>query len=193
MGRKVSPCGQASIAVRLARPADYPAILQLQAQNVPENLSDAQKRQGFIVSRMDEAQLAHINQRLGILVATAAERLAGFVCLMSTDARPRPPVVDAMLATLAGLSFNGAPLSEQRVFMYGPVCLDRAWRGKGVLKQLYAAVRAHTCGEFDAGALFIDDDNPHSLAAHVQGLGMTALAPFRSGQKDYQLVVFATR
>jgi putative hemolysin len=31
------------------------------------------------------------------------------------------------------------------------------------------------------------------LAAHVQGLGMTALAPFHCGQKGYQLVVFATR
>ena len=60
---------------------------------------------------------------------------------------------------------------------YGPVCLDAAWRGKGVLKRLYAAVKAHTSHDYDVGALFIDDDNPHSLAAHVQGLGMTALSP----------------
>ena len=179
--------------IRQARPEDYPAILQLQTQNTPANLSDSQKRQGFIVSSMNEAQLAHINQGIGILVAVEDQALAGFVCLMTTDAQPRPPVVDAMLEKLAGESFNGKPLSEQRVFMYGPVCLDSAWRGKGVLKQLFAAVKAHTREKFDVGTLFIDDSNPHSLAAHQQGLKMTVLAPFHCGPHGYQLLVFATR
>ncbi|WP_390901171.1 hypothetical protein [Serratia ficaria] len=31
------------------------------------------------------------------------------------------------------------------------------------------------------------------LRAQVQGLGMTALAPFRCGQKGYRPAVFATR
>ncbi|BEN39371.1 Predicted acetyltransferase [Klebsiella oxytoca] len=179
--------------IRRARPTDYPAILQLQGENVPEALDERQKRQGFIVSRMNEAQLTAINHGIGILVAEQENQLAGFVCLMPADVQPRPPVVDAMLATLATQSFAGRALSEQRVFLYGPVCLDAAWRGKGVLKRLYAAVKAHTRHDYDVGALFIDDDNPHSLAAHVQGLGMTALAPFHCGQKGYQLVVFATR
>ncbi|MNG60861.1 hypothetical protein D3C81_799830 [compost metagenome] len=179
--------------IRQAQPEDYPAILQLQTQNTPANLSDSQKRQGFIVSSMNEAQLAHINQGLGILVAVEDQTLAGFVCLMTTDAQPRPPVVDAMLEKLAGESFNGRPLSEQRVFMYGPVCLNSAWRGKGVLKQLFAAVKAHTREKFDVGALFIDDSNPHSLAAHQQGLKMTVLAPFHCGPQGYQLLVFTTR
>ncbi|CAI0702056.1 MULTISPECIES: hypothetical protein [Serratia] len=56
-----------------------------------------------------------------------------------------------------------------------------------------AAVLARTRADFDVGALFIDDDNPHSPAAQVQGLGMTALAPFRCGQKGYRPAVFATR
>ncbi|VEA64892.1 Uncharacterised protein [Serratia plymuthica] len=179
--------------IRQACRADYPAILQLQSQNTPANLGESQKRQGFIVSRMGEAQLERINRRLGILVAVEDRALAGFVCLMPTDMQPRPPVVDAMLDTLGNQSFNGRALREQKVFLYGPVCLDTAWRGKGVLKQLFAAVKACTRDEFDVGALFIDDDNPHSLTAHEQGLKMTALAPFRCGRHGYQLLVFATR
>lgn len=150
---------------------------------MPEALDERRKRQGFIVSRMNEAQLTAINRGIGILVAEQENQLAGFVCLMPADVQPRPPVVDAMLATLATQSFAGRALSEQRVFLYGPVCLDAAWRGKGVLKRLYAAVKAHTSHDYDVGALFIDDDNPHSLAAHVQGLGMTALAPSIVGRK----------
>ena len=68
--------------IRRARPTDYPAILQLQGENVPEALDESQKRQGFIVSRMNEAQLATINRGIGIWVAEQENQLAGFVCLM---------------------------------------------------------------------------------------------------------------
>lgn len=36
--------------IRQAVPGDYPAILALQAQNTPEQLSLQQRQQGFIVS-----------------------------------------------------------------------------------------------------------------------------------------------
>ncbi len=65
--------------------------------------------------------------------------------------------------------------------------------GKGVLRQLFAAVKARTQQDFDVGALFVSEDNPHSLAAHVAGLGMTALTTFHCNHQSYQLVVFATR
>ena len=178
--------------IRQAVPADYQAILALQAQNTPEHLNAQQRQQGFIVSQMNEKQLASINSGLGILIAIEDQQLAGFVCLMPTDAQPRPPVVDAMLQTLANQQFQGQTLSQRRVFLYGPVCLSAEWRGKGVLRQLFAAVKARTQQDFDVGALFINDDNPHSLAAHVDGLGMTALTSFHCNQQNYQLVVFAT-
>ena len=43
--------------IRQARPEDYPAILQLQTQNTPANLSDSQKRQGFIVSQHERSSV----------------------------------------------------------------------------------------------------------------------------------------
>lgn len=178
--------------IRQAVPGDYPAILALQAQNTPENLSAQQRQQGFIVSQMNEKQLASINNGLGILIATEGEQLAGFVCLMPTHAQPRPPVVDVMLQTLSINRFEDRLLNQQRVFLYGPVCLGAEWRGKGVLRQLFNAVKNRTQREFDVGALFINEDNPHSLAAHVDGLGMTALTTFHCNNQNYHLVVFAT-
>lgn len=178
--------------IRQARASDYPAILTLQRLNTPENLNSAQQQQGFIVSTMDEAQLASLNHDLGILVAEHDGQLAGFVCLSQPAAEPRPPVVDALVETLTSLTSGGRPVAEQRIFLYGPVCLAAQWRGKGVLKQLFAAVKAHTREKFDLGVLFIDQRNPHSLAAHVDGLGMHALTTFDCQGKRYWLLAFAT-
>ncbi|VEA73083.1 Uncharacterised protein [Serratia rubidaea] len=178
--------------IRPAQSADYPAILALQAQNVPEHLSAEQRRQGFIVSTMDEAQLARINAALGILVAEAEGELAGFVCLTQANVQPRPEVVDAMLATLEPQRFDGRPINQQRYFLYGPVCLAQRWRGKGVLKQLFAAVKAHTRASYDLGFSLLTTltrtRSPPSARA-----GMTTVTTFSCRGKRYYLLAFATR
>lgn len=179
--------------IRKALPVDYPGIVALQRENRPENLTDEQKRQGFVVSNMDEEQFAAINDALGVVVAVDADRVAGFLCMVPSKAQPRHPVVQAMVETFPNQRFNGASLDEQRVFVYGPVCIGMAWRGKGVLKRLFHTAKTLAAENYDVGAAFINVSNPHSLAAHVGGLGMTALTPFSHDGQNYDTVVFTTR
>ncbi|HWX03196.1 GNAT family N-acetyltransferase [Collimonas sp.] len=179
--------------IRRAIPKDYEKIIALQQENTPDQLSEEDKLQGFIVSSMNTQQVAAINQALGILVAMDGERLAGFLCMAPTDTPPpRHPVVDAMLKTFPEQQFGGKTLQEQRVFVYGPVCVGKAWRGHGIAKKLFVAVKEYTRPNYDVGAAFINDLNPHSLAVHLQGLKMTALTPFEHEQNRYQFVVFST-
>ncbi|MFJ2986746.1 GNAT family N-acetyltransferase [Collimonas sp. NPDC087041] len=178
--------------IRQAVAADYPKIVALQMANRPERLSAAEQQQGFIVSQLDEAQLEAINRALGVVVAIDGEQLAGFLCMVPTTMQPRHPVVEAMLATFPSQQFNGKPLDHQRVFVYGPVCIGREWRGQGLLQKMFAAVKSHARAGYDVGAAFIDQRNPHSFAAHVKGLKMTPLKPFKCNDQTYELVVFST-
>ncbi|WP_324285441.1 hypothetical protein Q5384_23610 (plasmid) [Enterobacter ludwigii] len=57
-----------SIEIKRAMPADYPGILALQYANQPEQLSEADRQQGFIVSDLTTESLDTINKALGILV-----------------------------------------------------------------------------------------------------------------------------
>ncbi|PLR39921.1 GNAT family N-acetyltransferase [Chimaeribacter arupi] len=182
---------EAAVRVRRAQAEDYPQILALQHANVRDNLSPAERRQGFIVSALDNAQLTRINQALGVLVAVQDDRVIGFVCLSPTHFTPRPPVVDTLLQVKNRHYFRNKPMSTQRLFLYGPVCVDHGWRGKGVLKQLYQGVQTFTRDRYDSGIAFIDNSNPHSLAAHVDGLGMTDIAGFTCNNRGYQMVAFA--
>jgi hypothetical protein len=179
--------------IRKALPIDYPGIVALQHENRPENLTDEQKRQGFVVSNMNEEQFAAINDSLGIVVAVDADRIAGFLCMVPSEVQPRHPVVQAMVDTFPVQQFRGASLAGQRVFVYGPVCIGHAWRGKGLLRRLFDAAKAIAAENYDTGAAFINVGNPHSLAAHVNGLGMSALTPFSHDGQRYDIVVFATR
>lgn len=178
--------------IRQARRSDYPQILQLQSANIPEHLTTEQRQQGFIVSKMDEKQLEAINNELGIIVACDDKKITGFVCLNRSDHRPRPGIVDAMLAELPHTQLDGQSLNDLRIFLYGPVCIDQLYRGKGLLRQLFHAARLQTKGQFDAGVAFVNDSNPHSLSAHVQGLGMQDVLSFCYQGEHYHLLAFLT-
>lgn len=179
-----------SITIRQAEPNDYKAIIELQNANTPDQLTEQEKKEGFVVSSMTEETLDGINKNLGVLVAIEDDKLAGFVCLTTTNHLPGHPVVKAMYESFPNQIFNHKPLTEYRVFIYGPVLIHSNWRGKGILKKLFAAVKDFTKKEYDLGAAFINDKNPHSLAVHIQGLGMTALTPFNYQDETFQLIVF---
>lgn len=179
-----------SIIVRQAQSKDYKAIIELQNANTPDQLSEEEKKQGFVVSSMNEETLDGINKNLGVLVAIEDDKLAGFVCLATTNPLPEHPVVKAMYESFPNQIFNSKSLIEYRVFIYGPVLINSNWRGKGILKKLFSAVIDFTKKDYDLGTAFINDKNPHSLAVHVQGLGMTALTPFNYEDETFQLVVF---
>lgn len=178
--------------IRQATSGDYQKIIDIQNANKPEQLTEDMKKQGFLASSMDEQQLEAMNKALGILVAVEDGQLAGFVCMAPTSPLPAHPVVRAMHETFPHQQFDNQSLMHQRAFIYGPVCIDRQWRGKGVVQQLFSGVKDFTREHYDLGAAFIDDRNPHSLAVHVEGLKMTALTPFECAGQRYQLVVFST-
>ena len=146
--------------------------------------------QGFLSARLDADQIMAIAKDLAVIVATQDERLAGYLCAARSALSARIPVVAAMLAQLPRTAFLGRALSAQRHFVYGPVCVAATWRGRGVLRGMYAALRAEIAGDFDAGVLFVAKDNPHSLHAHADGLGMTLVGDFVFAERGYWILAF---
>ena len=73
-------------------------------------------------------------------------------------------------------------------YVYGPVCIDQAARGQGVLEALYAHVVARL-PEREA-ILFINASNTRSLQAHGR-LGMVQVANFTLGGEVF--IVLSTR
>jgi len=60
-------------------------------------------------------------------------------------------------------------------FVYGPVCIDQAARGKGVLETLYAELTRRRPNR--EAILFIKANNTRSLRAHAR-LGLVQVARF---------------
>lgn len=74
---------------------------------------------------------------------------------------------------------------------FGPVCIDRPHRRRGLLRGLYEALKNEIAGQFEVGVAFVARDNSHSLQAHVAGLGMTDVGDFEVKGKIYAILAFS--
>jgi predicted GNAT superfamily acetyltransferase len=163
----------ASFAFRRAQPHDYPAILRLQSANFMGNLSEEERKEGFLSAEFSPAQVAEMARNLGTTIATVDGEVAAFLCAYRKEFNHESPVVAKMLDGYDSAKFEGKPLSAYKSYIYGPVCIDRAHRRRGLLRGLYEAQKQDLAGRFDIGVAFVSRSNPHSLHAHVGGLGMT--------------------
>ena len=179
-----------TVQYRRAKPGDYPAILDLQNANYIANLSAEERKQGFLSARFSPEQTARIAEDLGTIVAVVDGQVAGFLCAFRNAFDTGSPVIATMLESYDRLTFAGRPLSAFRSYIYGPVCIGREQRGWGLLRGLYEAQKKDLAGQFEIGVAFVSRDNPHSLSAHISGLGMVEAGDFEVKGNRYATLAF---
>jgi hypothetical protein len=178
------------IQYRRARPDDYTAILDLQCANYIANLSEEEREQGFLSAQFTREQTAQIAEDLGTMVALVDDQVVGFLCAFRKEFPTGSPVIAKMLETYDRLIFEGHPLSAFNSYIYGPVCIGREYRRRGLLHGLYEAQKKDLAGQFEIGVAFVSRDNPHSLSAHVAGLGMSEAGDFDVKGNVYATLAF---
>lgn len=171
------------------RDADLHGLIALQDANLHDALEPAQRNDGFLSARFDEAQFAHMNRDIAVIVARETERIVGYLCASGIAANRDIPLLATMIAGFSRTDFLGRSLSSQRSFIYGPVCVANSHRGAGVLRGMYDRLRDQLAGDYDAGVLFIAKSNGRSLGAHHK-LGCTIVGEFRHDDKAYWTLAF---
>ena len=107
-----------------------------------------------------------------IVVAMDGPKLVGALFTSEKAQASAPPVV-AMLKAWPG---------SADAYVYGPVCIDQAARGLGVLEAMYARAVDRLPGR--EAILFINASNKRSLKAHAR-LGMVQVASFTLGEQAF--------
>ncbi len=175
---------------RRAVAADYRQILQLQSANYIANLTGEERKTGFLSAQFSLEQTAQIAQDLGTTVAILDQQVAGFLCAFRNEFPSGSPVIAEMLLSYPVFRFEDRPLSSFSSYIYGPVCIAREYRGRGLLRGLYEAQKKDLAGQFDIGVAFVSHSNAHSLRAHVNGLGMMKVGDFQVGANRYAALAF---
>ena len=178
------------VRYRRAGPEDYPAILRIQSTYYSGNLTAEERKEGFLSSEFTPEQVATMAEDLGTMVAIVENSVAGFLCACRKEFEHGSPVIEKMLESYDQIYFEGKSLSSYNSYIYGPVCIARDYRRRGLLRGLYEAQKRALAGQFDIGVAFVARNNPHSLGAHVAGLGMTEVGNFELRGNLYVILGF---
>jgi predicted GNAT superfamily acetyltransferase len=178
------------VEFRRATPKDFAAILKIQSANYVGNLPVEERGEGFLSAEFTPEQIAGMARGLGIVVASDSNSILGYLCGFRCDFDHRSPVIAKMIETFDSVQYEGKPLSSYKLFIYGPVCIDRRHRGRGLLRGLYVALKREAAGKFEVGVAFVARNNPYSLRAHVAGLGMTEVGEFEVKGNVYVTLAF---
>jgi hypothetical protein len=148
------------------------------------------RREGFLSAEFSRHQVAAMAEDLGIMIAVESGVVAGYLCAFRNEFNHGSAVLAEMLKSYDRVQFAGKPLCSYDSYIYGPVCIGKGYRRRGLLRGLYAAQKRDLMGQFDVGVAFVARNNPHSLQAHIAGLGMDEVGDFAVRGNIYVILAF---
>ena len=180
--------------ITLAQPADFAAILALQARFQLDALPESQLEQGFVTTRLDLETMNRMREQRAIWVAKPDDdkgAVAAYACAVDWDFYADSNFVSAVFARFP-LPFDDQTITADNSFIYGPACIDERFRGQNILPALVNAICARYAATRAFGVCFIDARNARSLAAHERKLGFRRVAELPFGDVIYHMLAFST-
>lgn len=174
---------------------DFQQMAELNNKNMISALNEAEKADGFLSASFTAEQFKMMDTDLCSVVCVDADKVCGYVCASSIEFNKNIPLVAAMIDQFPHITYQGKPLTAFKSFIYGPVCIDKAYRGKGILENLFKTmleILAKDAPHLELLTVLIATENQRSINAHKK-LGIEPVGEFKFKQKNYLALVFPTK
>ena len=174
---------------RNATVADIPQIESLQKRYHVSFISEEEKKNGFVTTLFTPEQLTElIEQEDGISLACDGDKVVAYAMAGSWQFWSKWPLFQYMIADLPSTQYLGRTLTTENSYQYGPVCIDMAYRGQGVLQELFAHSARQMGKRYPILITFINHVNPRSYKAHTEKVGLEVIKNFSfNGNNYYEL------
>ena len=180
--------------LKIAELSDIDATLELHYRYQIDSIAEADRKDGFVTTPFTREELAGlIEQERGLFVARDGERVLAYVMAASWDFWSPWPLFAFMIGELPGLTYQGYRLSRENSYQYGPVCIDKAARGSGLLERIFAFARGSMAERFPVLVTFVNKVNGRSYAAHTRKLGLDVIHEFGFNNNHYYEMACLTR
>ena len=169
-------------------------VMALLRANHADNLGEAERRDGFVTTNMTPEQMtALIAEENGVTVARDGAGVAAFALAAPWGFWSQWPFFRNMIRILGNYRFGGVTLTEENSYQYGPVCVDRDYRGRGVFERVFAASLRTMEDRYPIMVTFVNQANPRSYAAHSRKAGMATPGTFDYNGSHYYLMACSTQ
>lgn len=174
------------ITTRLGTSNDIDGILSLQEKYLYRNLSETERKKGFVTTPFTVAQIEEIILQKGMFVATDENnKVIAYAFAGSWKYFEQWEIFNLMVSRFQQLSYNGSEITTENSFQYGPVCIDEKYRGTGLLNLLFEEMRLELLKRYPISITFINKVNVISEIAHTKKLGWEIIDEFEFNNNKY--------
>ncbi|MCP4113441.1 MAG: GNAT family acetyltransferase [Desulfobacteraceae bacterium] len=178
---------------RIATKNDIQGILNLQEANLFDNLSEEDRKKGFVTTPFTIKQLDELLVENGLFIVEHEDRIKAYTMAAGWEYFSQWPIFPYMISRLSGMTFNNLTISKTNSFQYGPICVDSALRGSNAFPSLFKEMRVAFSHKYPIGITFINRVNERSYKAHMQKLGMAVIDEFEFSGREYYGLAFDTQ
>ena len=122
-------------------------------------------------------------------IAVADGRVVGYCLSMPLSLQDELPSLRPMFDQFGSCFYRQRPLCDYRFIVGGQVCVDRPYRGKGLLARLYEQLRLSLPFPCDLCVTEIATRNVVSVRAH-QKMGFESVATYSDDQEEWVIVAW---
>lgn len=179
------------IKTRLGNTIDINGVLALQERNLYSNLSEKERENGFVTTPFTTSQIEEVIKENGLFVAeNESNVIVAYVFAGSWSYFEQWEIFNFMVSRFPSWSFNGNAITTTNSFQYGPVCIDKDYRGKGLFNLIFEEMRVEFLKRYPISITFINKVNAISEAAHTKKLGWEVLDEFEFNNNTYIALAF---
>ncbi len=169
-------------------------ILALQQINLPQHISvEESQEQGFVTIEHNFPLLSNMNAAAPQVIAVANGQVVGYALVMLQSFADQVPVLIPMFKKLSTLSFQGKPFPAYQYYVMGQVCVDKAFRGRGIFDGMYHEQRRQLSDQYDFVITEVATRNTRSMRAHERvGFQIIEIYTVESGE-EWALILWDWR
>lgn len=170
---------------RNARLADIPGVSELQEKYHVLTISDVDRPDGFVTTLFTEDQFKDlIEKENGLAIACDGDKIVGYAMAASWDYWSEWPLFQHMIKDLPNTRYLNKVLDTKNSYQYGPICVDKKYRGTDVFPNLYEFSRRQMEKRYPIMITFINQINPRSYRAHMK-LDLDLIKEFDFNNNSY--------
>jgi hypothetical protein len=177
---------RATMEYRNANLNDIYGVSQLQKKYHIYTISEEDKPDGFVTTLFTEEQFKElIEKENGLAIACDNDKVIAYAMAASWDYWSAWPLFQYMINDLPNIQYLGYTLSTENSYQYGPICIDKQYRGTEVLPNLFEFSRLQMKDKYPVLITFINQINGRSYRAHVDKLGLEVIKTFDYNNNHY--------
>lgn len=177
-------------ATLVANEEELKAIHALNQRNLKLHLSPAEKeKEGFVTWLYSLELLQNMHRLAPSVIVKDGDVVAGYALVTLKEAGTFHPDLRNMIKHLESLSHKGRPLSFYNYYCMGQICVDKAYRGKGLVRLLYQHHKEVYGQVYDLLVTEISTSNKRSQRAH-ENIGFKTVHTYSDAMDEWNVVVW---